>query len=148
MQLAVLEWRIVISSVFGIEKMWNDMLWWYSIDLMAWCPASYVCCVCIDPLPICFLAVMNELAIYSYMSECSCFKLMNYNPTLSSNLWPSENVKESMLVISWGSAVMFWQTMGCQGGQKKLKLFQKHLISRSLERPLSLNVQKHIWRKL
>lgn len=81
MQLAVLEWRIVISSVFGIEKMWNDMLWWYSIDLIAWCPASYVCCVCIDPLPICFLAVMNELAIYSYMSECSCFKLMNYNPT-------------------------------------------------------------------
>ena len=52
----------------------------YWIDPIASFITSWVCCACIGPLLICFLAVMNELASYSYISERSCFKLMNHNP--------------------------------------------------------------------
>ena len=108
----------------------------YQIDAIASFLSSWVCCACISPLLICFLAVMNELASYSYMLECSCFKLMNINPKfklkfVTARKWKEAEAYQQLRKRSYVLTNYALSSLLSYGGQPKLKIFQKYLISRS-----------------
>ena len=119
----------------------------YWIDPIASFIASWVCCACIGPLLICFLGVMIELACYSHMSECSCFKLMNHNPKSKFKFVTARKLKgaEAYHQLRKRSYVLtnyVLTSLLSYGGQPKLKIFQNYLISRSLWKAFLIKCSK------
>ena len=137
----------MISSVFGIENKSLYYMFMYWIDPIASFIASWVCCACIGPLLICFLGVMIELACYSHMSECSCFKLMNHNPKSKFKFVTARKLKgaEAYHQLRKRSDVLtnyVLTSLLSYGGQPKLKIFQNYLISRSLWKAFLIKCSK------
>ena len=76
---------------------------------------------------------MNELASYSYMSERSCFKLMNHNPKLvTARKWKGAEAYQQLKKRSYVLTNYVLPSLISYESQPKLKIFQKYLISRSL----------------
>ena len=125
----------------------------YWIEPIASFRSSSVCCACIGPLLICFLAVLKELGSYSYMSQCSCFKLMNNNPRFKIKFvtvrkWKGDEAYQQLRMRSFVLTNYVLPSLLSYGGKPKLKIFQKYLISRSLWKAFLIKCSKYLWRKL
>ena len=80
---------------------------------------------------------MNELASYSYMSERSCFKLMNHNPKFKFKFvnvrkWKGVEAYQQLKERSYVLTNYVLLSLLSYEGQPKLKISQKYLVSRSL----------------
>ena len=96
---------------------------------------------------------MNELASYSYMSERSCFKLMNHNPKfkfkfVTARKWKGAEAYQQLRKRSYVLTNYVSPSLLSYGGQPKLKFFKNIRFLDHYERPFSLNVRKRLWRKL
>ena len=108
----------------------------YQIDPIGSFLSGWVLCACIGPLLIYFLAVMNEQASCSYMSGCSCFKLMNINPNfkfkfVTARKWKEAEAYQQLRKRNYVLTNYALSSLLSYGGQPKLKILQKYLISRS-----------------
>ena len=125
----------------------------YWIDPIASFIASWVCCACIGPLLICFLGVVIELASYSHMSECSCFKLMNHNPKSKFKFVTARKLKgaEAYHQLRKRSYVLtnyVLTSLLVMEANQNWKSFKTIWFLDHYERLFSLNVRKYLWRKL
>ena len=117
----------------------------YWLDPIASYLASRVCCTCIGPLPM--FSSSHELASYSYMSERSCFKLMNHNPKFKIKLvtarkWKGAEAYQQLKKRSYVLTNYVLPSLISYESQPKLKIFQKYLISRSLWKAFFIKCSK------